>query len=770
MRDLPEGWFEVALGDVVEPKQTRNPSNDGSETFRYIDVKAVDNTRNKIVAVPEVESRSAPSRARRLVREGDVVFSLVRPYLRNIAVVPADLDGQVASTAFSVLRPNGAVESRFLLHQVLQVSFVDSVPTFGNSPPSAREEDFLSQRIVVAPVREQHRIVARVEALFAKLDEAIAALRRTQANLDRYRASVLKAAVEGRLTAQWRSENPPEESGKQLLERILAERRKRWEEDRLAEFAAKGRKAPNDWKSKYKEPVAPATSGLPELPEGWCWATVDQIGPRDGSGMTKGQVRSVKRLAGQVPLSSGRQRAEAAELRPGRRDQDHNGVSDEEIRPRTRCAPGDIMLLERKAATGTRLGRGCVNGAVKWPGCLPSESLSSGCRLFVQGGVCLSERWLLALAAISDGEPQWFFQKATQSVNFGARSPSDRPRSCELFLFRSAAAIENRRRWFVGSGRFALGTLGVLPEGTCNWRPSEFRVRRPPAVDSQERVRGPARPSGPGATSPRPSSSNASGMNAKRSAGRRRRAAARTVRPAGSRRRDGCLACAGGGSGTESAHASPRIRRRSSPATLPRIRAGCARFLGQGRSSDMIRETTYTGARQNLASLMDQVTDTREPVYIRRRGKEDVALIAASDLSSWMETAYLLRSPKNAERLRQCRCGDPSREGRGDDGRGASCAVRAHGRVTEVRHREAVFSSGFLRDLAFWTRTDRRQALRVLKLVDAVRRDPFVGVGKPEALRGDLAGRWSRRIDSEHRLVYRVGADQVYFLSARHHY
>ena len=71
------------------------------------------------------------------------------------------------------------------------------------------------------------------------------------------------------------------------------------------------------------------------------------------------------------------------------------------------------------------------------------------------------------------------------------------------------------------------------------------------------------------------------------------------------------------------------------------------------RSSDMIRETTYTGARQNLASLMDQVTDTREPVYIRRRGKEDVALIAASELSGLMETEYLLRSPKNAERLRQ---------------------------------------------------------------------------------------------------------------------
>lgn len=67
----------------------------------------------------------------------------------------------------------------------------------------------------------------------------------------------------------------------------------------------------------------------------------------------------------------------------------------------------------------------------------------------------------------------------------------------------------------------------------------------------------------------------------------------------------------------------------------------------------MIRETTYTGARKHLAALMDQVTDTHEPVLIRRRGKEPVALVAAEDLSSWMETDYLLRSPKNAQRLKE---------------------------------------------------------------------------------------------------------------------
>ena len=65
----------------------------------------------------------------------------------------------------------------------------------------------------------------------------------------------------------------------------------------------------------------------------------------------------------------------------------------------------------------------------------------------------------------------------------------------------------------------------------------------------------------------------------------------------------------------------------------------------------MIRETTYTGARKQLATLMDQVTDTQEPVFIHRRGKEPVALVAADELAGWVETAHLLRSPLNARRL-----------------------------------------------------------------------------------------------------------------------
>jgi len=84
--------------------------------------------------------------------------------------------------------------------------------------------------------------------------------------------------------------------------------------------------------------------------------------------------------------------------------------------------------------------------------------------------------------------------------------------------------------------------------------------------------------------------------------------------------------------------------------------------------------------------------------------------------------------------------------------------------------RDAVFHREFLEDLRFWVKTDRTAALRTLELVEAAIRDPFQGIGKPEALKYVLAGCWSRRITQEHRLVYKVGETRVDFLQARYHY
>lgn len=132
-------------------------------------------------------------------------------------------------------------------------------------------------RMPVAPLNEQRRIVAKIEELFSDLDAGVTALQRVKAKLKRYRAAVLKAAVEGRLTEQWRAAHPVTEPASKLLERILSERRRAWEAAQLKAYAEAGKQPPANWKDKYREPAGPDETTLPPLPEGWCWATVDQL-------------------------------------------------------------------------------------------------------------------------------------------------------------------------------------------------------------------------------------------------------------------------------------------------------------------------------------------------------------------------------------------------------------------------------------------------------------------------------------------------------------
>ena len=126
------------------------------------------------------------------------------------------------------------------------------------------------------PREEQTRIVTKLEELLADLDAGVAELKAAQKKLAQYRQSLLKAAVEGSLTAEWRTQNLVMETGGQLLGRILSERRTRWEAKLLAKFNKQGKKPPTGWQLKYPEPALPAIAGLPNLPKGWVWASTDQ--------------------------------------------------------------------------------------------------------------------------------------------------------------------------------------------------------------------------------------------------------------------------------------------------------------------------------------------------------------------------------------------------------------------------------------------------------------------------------------------------------------
>src|SRR6266496_433959 len=245
--------------------------------FRYVDIEAIDNVAQRIAHARELPIAEAPSRARVSIRKGDVLFSLVRPYLKNIARVPDDLDGHVASTAFVALRPQPGVSSRFLFYHLIQDSFIRSVPTYGNSPPAARDEEFLDLEIPLAPSKEQERIASKLDELLTDLDAGVAALEGGRENLKRYRAALLKAAVEGRLTETWRAQHPDVEPAENLLERVLIERKNKWEQAQLAKHTKKGQTASRFWKDRYPDPIKPQTALLPKLPRGWAWATIDQL-------------------------------------------------------------------------------------------------------------------------------------------------------------------------------------------------------------------------------------------------------------------------------------------------------------------------------------------------------------------------------------------------------------------------------------------------------------------------------------------------------------
>ena len=84
--------------------------------------------------------------------------------------------------------------------------------------------------------------------------------------------------------------------------------------------------------------------------------------------------------------------------------------------------------------------------------------------------------------------------------------------------------------------------------------------------------------------------------------------------------------------------------------------------------------------------------------------------------------------------------------------------------------RQTVFEPEFLEDLEYWVQTDRKMALRLIKMVREIMRDPFEGIGKPEPLKYEFSGAWSRRLNKEHRIVYLVSDDRIDFLKARYHY
>lgn len=263
---IPPTWNWSTINDAclkVQDGTHFSPQNQLAQgAFRYITAKNVRPSGldlSNVSYLAEDEHRAIYKRCD--PKKGDVLLVKDGVNTGDAAVNTLDEEFSLLSSV-CLLRPRPALlYSQFLRYYLL--SPVGYRMLTGQMTGTAIKRIILGRikesPVPIAPLDEQRTIVAEIEKQFSRLDESVAILKRVKANLKRYKAAVLKAAVEGKLTEAWRKQHPDVEPASKLLERILAERRAKW----------KG-------KGAYKEPIATDPSNLSPLPEGWTWASVDQ--------------------------------------------------------------------------------------------------------------------------------------------------------------------------------------------------------------------------------------------------------------------------------------------------------------------------------------------------------------------------------------------------------------------------------------------------------------------------------------------------------------
>ena len=170
---LPKGWCLIQGKYLYKPMKSTKPQG---SFFNYIDIDSIDNAKQSIDCVKVVKTENAPSRASRHTQKGDIVFSMVRPYLKNIAIVP-DNDC-IASTGFYVCSPSNVEISKYCYYVMISDYTVSGLNQFmkGDNSPSINKSDIDNWLFPLPPLTEQHRIVTKIEELFAQLDKIEASL------------------------------------------------------------------------------------------------------------------------------------------------------------------------------------------------------------------------------------------------------------------------------------------------------------------------------------------------------------------------------------------------------------------------------------------------------------------------------------------------------------------------------------------------------------------------------------------------------------------
>ncbi len=216
--DLPSGWEWKPVAEIAKDTERRNPASTPDEPFRYVDISSVDNEKGsiKIDEVRTIEGANAPSRARKVIQVNDVIFATTRPYLKNIALVPQELNNQICSTGFCVLRAKeGLAEPSYFYYACRSQFFINQLipKQRGANYPAVSDGDVYDSLIPIPypddPKRSldvQRRIVARIEALLAEVRE----MRKLHAEITADTTQFMNACIQeifGQQNSLWKTEN-----------------------------------------------------------------------------------------------------------------------------------------------------------------------------------------------------------------------------------------------------------------------------------------------------------------------------------------------------------------------------------------------------------------------------------------------------------------------------------------------------------------------------------------------------------------------------------
>ncbi len=278
--ELPTGWVWTSIKEIGEVITGTTPSKSNAEYYGrdFPFFKPTDLNKGYYVREAEDGLSKEGIQKARLIPEKSILVTCIGATISKTGFIR--VQGS-CNQQINAIVPNINLLPEFIYFWCISPFFKKTVIAHASSTtlPILNKSKFETLSFPFPPLPEQYRIVAKIEEIFTELDAGVELLKKLKVKLKRYRQAVLKAAVEGSLTQEWREANQGKlEPASVLLERILKQRREKWEAEQLAKMKAQGKTPKDDsWKLKYKEPVAPDTSELPELPDGWCWATPEQL-------------------------------------------------------------------------------------------------------------------------------------------------------------------------------------------------------------------------------------------------------------------------------------------------------------------------------------------------------------------------------------------------------------------------------------------------------------------------------------------------------------